>query len=86
LASAWTWLAFEATWECAAAVPAPSTASIAVMSKATVANKMMCLIGSHFLSHKTFARLVIVFLSISLPLSLNWPWPNGTSFSSLPKR
>jgi len=49
------WLSFKTKWGCAAAVPAPRTASIAVMSRATVANKMMRLIVSHLLSYVTVA-------------------------------
>ena len=51
MAITWSWLGFETSWGCAAAVPAPRSANIDVMSSATVANKMMRLIVSHLLSH-----------------------------------
>src|SRR5918995_753486 len=49
LAITWSWLGFETSWGCAAAIPASRSAKIDVMSSDAVANKMMRLIVSHLL-------------------------------------
>jgi len=61
---------FETKWGCAAAVPAPRTASIAVMSRATVANKMMRLIVSHLLPYVTVATYSRIGVGASLKCSI----------------
>src|SRR5918995_7252899 len=70
LAITWSWLGVETSWGCAAAVPAPRRATIAVMSRASRAIKMMRLIVSHLISYVTVAASSDIGAGASLNCSI----------------